>query len=187
MTATTTTTIRGVSIFSRQRTAAADVFDLALSREGIAIRRPGRVDQHMTWDRISEWDIAERPAGVVLTLRGGGSVTPLLVRGWTLDDLGTVIREAIAEATGPAAAAGAPVPTRAAAPPPIPAPAAVEPRTEPVVPRAARRRAARHPRRRSVWKPLVVIVLLGVVATAVALVLLQSAGIISWGFLGPTA
>jgi hypothetical protein len=33
----------------------------------------------------------------------------------------------------------------------------------------------------------VVIVLLGVLATAVALVLLQSAGIISWGFLGPTA
>ena len=100
MTATTTTTIRGVSIFSRQRTAAADVFDLALSPEGIAIRRPGRVDQHMTWDRISEWDIAERPAGVVLTLRGGGSVTPLLVRGWTLDDLGTVIREAIADSDG---------------------------------------------------------------------------------------
>ena len=32
-----------------------------------------------------------------------------------------------------------------------------------------------------------VIVLLGVLATAVALVLLQSAGIISWGFLGPAA
>ena len=56
----------------------------------------------------------------------------------------------------------------------------------PVVPRAAHRRAARRSWR-SVWKPLVVIVLLGVLATAVALVLLQSAGIISWGFLGPAA
>ena len=110
-----------------------------------------------------------------------------MVKGWTLDDLGTVIREAAAEATGPAAAAGAPVPTRAAATPSLPAPAAVVPLAVPVVPRAARRRAARRPRRRSVWKPLVVIVLLGVLATAVALVLLQSAGIISWGFLGPTA
>ena len=31
------------------------------------------------------------------------------------------------------------------------------------------------------------VVLLGVLATAVALVLLQSAGVISWGFLGPVA
>ena len=65
-------------------------------------------------------------------------------------------------------------------------PKSVLPEAVPVVPRAARRRATRRPRRR-VWKPLVVIVLLGVLATAVALVLLQSAGIISWGFLGPTA
>ena len=42
MTATTTTTIRGVSIFSRQRRRKADVFDIALSPEGIEIRRPGR-------------------------------------------------------------------------------------------------------------------------------------------------
>jgi hypothetical protein len=184
--ATTTTTIRGVSIFSRQRTRPADVFDIALSREGIVIRRPGRVDQHMTWDRISDWEIAERPGGVVLTLRGGGSVTPLMVKGWTLDDLGTVMREAAPDTPGPATDAGAPVRTGAAATPAIiPAAAAVVPRPA-VVPRAARRRAARRPRAR-VWKPLVVIVLLGVLATAVALVLLQSAGIISWGFLGPTA
>ncbi len=187
MTATTTTTIRGVSIFSRQRTLPADVFDIALSREGIVIRRPGRVDQHMTWDRISEWELAERPGCVVLTLRGGGSVTPLMVKGWTLDDLGRVMRDAAADPTGPAADAGAPVPTGAAATPAIPASAAVVPQAVPIVPRTARRRAARRPRRRRVWKPVVVIVLLGVLATAVALVLLQSAGIISWGFLGPTA
>ena len=58
MTATTTTTIRGVSIFSRQRTRKADLFDIALSSEGIAIQRPGRSEQHMTWERISQWEIA---------------------------------------------------------------------------------------------------------------------------------
>jgi len=41
--------------------------------------------------------------------------------------------------------------------------------------------------RRVAWKPILTIVLLGLLATAVTLVLLQSAGIISWGFLGPTA
>ena len=52
MTASTTTTIRRVSIFSRQRKRKADVFDIALSTEGIVIQRPGRSEQHMTWDRI---------------------------------------------------------------------------------------------------------------------------------------
>ena len=37
------------------------------------------------------------------------------------------------------------------------------------------------------WKAVVTVVLLGLLATAVTLVLLQSAGVISWGFLGPTA
>ena len=82
VTASTTTTIRGVSIFSRQRKRNGDVFDIALSPEGIAIRRPGRAEQHMAWERISEWEIEERPGCVVLTLRGGGSVTPLMVKGW---------------------------------------------------------------------------------------------------------
>ena len=100
MTASTTTTIRGVSIFSRQRKRKADVFDIALSSEGIAIQRPGRSEQHMTWDRIAQWEIVERPGCVVLTLRGGGSVTPLLVNGWTLEDLETVMREATAGTDG---------------------------------------------------------------------------------------
>ena len=189
MTATTTTTIRGVSIFSRQRTHTTDVFDIALSPEGIVIRRPGRDDQHMTWDRISDWTIAEMPGCLVLTLRGGGSVTPLMVKGWTLDDLDTVMRAAAADSAAPPGAAppGAVLPEAAspeAASPEAASPEAASPEAVPVVPRTARRRAARRPRR-SVWRPLVVIVLLGVLATAVALVLLQSAGIISWGFLGP--
>ena len=37
------------------------------------------------------------------------------------------------------------------------------------------------------WKPILTAVLLGLVAFAVLVVLLQSAGIIDWGFLGPTA
>ena len=186
MTATTTTTIRGVSIFSRQRTRKTDVFDITLSPDGIVIRRPGRVDQHMTWDRITGWELAERQGCVVLTVRGDGSVTPLMVQGWTLDDLETVMREATVDTTGPAAAVGPEaVPTETVPPEAVPTETVPAP-TVPVLPRAARRRAGRRSWRR-VWKPLVVIVLLGILATAVALVLLQSAGIINWGFLGPTA
>jgi hypothetical protein len=176
VTATTTTTIRGVSIFSRQRKRKADVFDIALSTEGIAIQRPGRSDQHMAWDRIAQWEIQERPGCLVLTLRGGGSVTPLLVKGWTLEDLETVLREAT---TGRPGVAPAPAFE-------VPAPLAGARTEEPFVPRAARRRATRHPRR-GAWKVLVTIVLLGMLATAVTLVLLQSAGVIDWAFLGPVA
>jgi hypothetical protein len=190
VTASTTTTILGVSIFSRQRKRKADVFDIALSPEGIVIRRPGRADQHMSWERISQWEITERPGCVVLTLRGGGSVTPLMVKGWTPDDLETVMRQAAEGTAGPAASEDAPPPVPALEPEaasngaasPGDGPAG----TRPVRPRAARRPTGRRPRRGS-WKPIVTVVLLGVLATAVTLVLLQSAGIISWGFLGPTA
>ena len=188
MTASTTTTIRGVSIFTRQRKRNADVFDIALSPGGIAIRRPGRSEQHMTWERITQWELEERPGCVVLTLRGGGSVTPLVVKGWSLQDLETAMRDATEATTGPDVA---PDPVPAAAPPPAEAAEAPEPQPEPepargaVQPRAARRQAARP--RRSIWKAIVTIVLLGVLATAVVVVLLQSAGVISWSFLGPVA
>jgi hypothetical protein len=196
VTSSTTTTIQGVSIFSRQRKRKTDVFDIALSPEGIVIRRPGRSEQHMTWERISQWEIDERAGCIVLTLRGGGSVTPLMVKGWTLEDLETVMRDATEGASGPADVAGAPVASAAdeishAAPAAaiVPDAAALEAApvdTAPGHSRAARRRAARRPKR-GVWKPLVTIVLLGVLATAVAVVLLQSAGVISWSFLGPVA
>ena len=39
--------------------------------------------------------------------------------------------------------------------------------------------------RRTIWNAMFAIALLAVLATAVTLVLLQSAGIINWGFLGP--
>ena len=187
MTATTTTTIRGVSIFSRQRTRKADLFDIALSSEGIAIQRPGRSEQHMTWERISQWEIQERPGCVVLTLRGGGSVTPLMVKGWTLEDLETVMREATTGATDPPPAA-ATVTSEAARIRGRPHPRRSSPRRHPgaPVPRSARRHAAGPPRRNA-GRVFVTIVLLCALATAVTLVLLQSAGVISWSFLGPVA
>jgi len=191
VTASTTTTIRGVSIFSRQRKRKADVFDIALSPEGIVIRRPGRTEQHMTWERIARWELEERSDCIVLTLRGGGSVTPLMVKGWTLEDLKTVMRDATEGTAGTDPerdAAPAPVveealpPSEAvAAPPPQP-----QPVSEPAQPRAAPRHATRRPRP-NLWKSLVTLVLLGVLATAVVVVLLQSAGVISWSFLGPVA
>ena len=132
----------------------------------------------MTWDRVSRWDIEERTGCVVLTLRGDGAVTPLVVTGWTLDDLETVMRRR--EADVRARPPGRRRPARGGA-----------------AERGHRRRRCRRRRCPSpptppatpwrAWKPVVTVVLLGVLATAVALVLLQSAGIISWGFLGPTA
>jgi hypothetical protein len=186
VTASTTTTIRGVSILSRQRKGKgkADVFDIALSSKGIVIQRPGRNDQHMTWERVSQWEIEERPGCVVLTLRGGGSVTPLMVKGWTPEDLETVMREAAAASTS-----GRAVASPAVADDTAPGSERVEdkaPATSHVQPRVARRLAARRPPRRA-WKVLVTIVLLGALATAVTVVLLQSAGVISWSFLGPVA
>ena len=186
MTASTTTTIRGVSIFSRQGKPRADLFDIALSPEGIVVRRPGRADQHMSWERITQWEIAEGPGCVVLTLRGGGSVTPLMVKGWTAEDLETVMRHATEGIAGPAAPAPAPAVGPEAAPLGAASPGDEPADTDLAQAGAARRSAGRRPRRVA-WKPVVTVVLLGVLAMAVTLVLLQSAGIISWGFLGPTS
>jgi hypothetical protein len=189
--ASTSTTIRGVSIFSRQHKRKADVFDIALSSDGIVIQRPGRADQHMAWERIRQWDIEERPGCVVLTLRGGGSVTPLLVKGWTLEDLDTVMRQATdgpSDRTHPAAAVAATATATAAQPAPAAPPEKADPvqPATPVQPRSARRQAAQRPRR-SLRKGIVTAALLGVLAAAVVVVLLQSAGVISWSFLGPVA
>ena len=187
MTASTTTTIRGVSIFTRQRKRNPDVFDIALSPDGIVIRRPGRTEQHMTWERITQWDLEEQPDCIVLTLRGGGSVTPLMVKGWTLADLTTVMRNATEGTAEADAAANSAVPASAEGFSPSAEPAPPQSQTPPQPqPRASRRQAARRPRR-STWKALVTVVLLGVLATAVVVVLLQSAGVINWSFLGPVA
>jgi hypothetical protein len=255
VTATTTTTIQGVSVLSRQKKRNTDVFELALSDTGIEVRRPGRPVQQMSWNRVSEWEIEERKGYVLLTLRGRGATTPLIVPGWSLDDLEDLMRNvtsdamtyepegtgpvvgdtngnaqgngavptAVAETAAPAvqpkakpkpaqppaaktsaaapAAAAAAAAAAVAAPsrvpkapkaPKAPAPTRRQPRP-PAPSRAERRQQARKERTRQplalevTWKLVVTIALLGVAATAITLVLLQSAGVISWSFLGPVA
>ena len=87
----------------------------------------------MSWARISQWELEERPDCVLLILRGG-SVTPLMVKGWTLEDLETVMREA-AGARKHRQPLAAPVGSRSTTAPPV-------------QPRAARRQAALRPERR---------------------------------------
>ncbi len=161
----------------------------------------------MGWDRVSQWEIEERSGYVLLTLRGDGAVTPLVVRGWTLDDLEVVMRDvtagppqaepvpdapaaAVADAVAVAAAATtervvADSTGRAESAPEL---ADQPPRVAPARTRAERlgerRRAGRI---RVRWRAVVTVTLLCFLAAAVTLVLLQSAGIISWGILGPTA
>jgi hypothetical protein len=205
--ATTPTTIQGVSVLSGQEKRSHDVFELVLSRKGIEVHRPERPVQQMSWDRVSEWEIEERKGYLLLTLRGQGATTPLAVPGWTLDDLEVLMRDvtsgtapvpngpdpvvadgndrgtsaAVAVVATPAPSTSSPV---AAAPAPaFEAPAATAPT------RAERRkRTARGAwRRRLSWRAVVTVLLLGVLATAVIVVLLQSAGLIDWSFLGPVA
>ena len=210
---TSPTTIQGVSILSRQKKRGTDEFELVLSHEGIEVRRPERPAQLMSWDRVSEWEIEERKGYVLLTLRGQGATTPLVVPGWTLDDLEILMRDvtsgssadvpdgpepvvaqrnergtgaavAVVATAAPATPAPAtPSPVQAAPPPESDAPA-------PAVPtRAERRQTATRGawRRRFTWRTAVTVALLGVLAAAVILVLLQSAGVIDWSFLGPVA
>jgi hypothetical protein len=176
----------------------------------------------MSWDRVSEWEIEERKGYVLLTLRGHGAATPLVVPGWTLDDLELLMRDVTSSGTtnepkvpepvvvdgndGQTSAAVAvvakpasvetppppatPAPVDAAPPPASEAPASASDARTPALPTRAerRKRVAREARRRRLtWRAVVTVVLLGLLATAVILVLLQSAGIIDWSFLGPVA
>jgi len=199
VTATTTTTITGVSVLNGSRPRHKHAFDMELSRAGIEIRMPPGPPRHLSWDRVSEWEVTARRGGVLLTLRGAGAETPLMVPGWTVDDLQAAMRDAVDGSAG----------VTDAAPPAPPAPAAPAadsfwtPRARvsatpvadaaaeaPVPARADRRRQAGRAKRtekRSRWKVAAIAVLLVVLATAVTAVLLQSAGIIHWAFLGPTA
>jgi hypothetical protein len=231
VTATATTIIQGVSVLSRQKKRGADRFDLSLSPAGIEVRRPGRPVQQMSWDRVSEWEIEERKGDVLLTLRGRGATTPLVVPGWSLDDLEVLMREVTADATsydpnGPApivagadengametkrapapkaATKTAPPAPRAAPPTPLPAEATAAAATAgstpassaavtakpPAAPsRVAKRQQATRERRplQVPWKVVATVACLGVLTTAIILVLLQSAGVINWAFLGPVA
>lgn len=112
-------TLQGVTVLSRKKGTRRDAFELDLTPDGIAIRRPGQAPRHLAWDRVTEWEVEQRHDGVLLTLRGGGSVTPLVVPRWTVDDLDSVLREVTGAAPAPAAAA-APAPAPAPAPTPTP-------------------------------------------------------------------
>ncbi len=228
------TTISDVTILPKNRhQRRGDTFDITLSPDGIEIIRPGRRQQHLSWDRISRWEIAEHVGYVVLTLRGDGAVTPLVVKGWTLDDLEIVMRDVTSGVAGsipvrdmppsssglvtagPAAEVAEVAEVAAAevalaevavaevaavevavaeeavvnsdmpiAAPPVDPPA----RSRRPESRVARRRRLQQKRRRARfgWKAAVTVILLCALAAAVAIVLLQSAGAISWGFLGPS-
>jgi hypothetical protein len=196
MTVTAPTTIAGVSVLAKGK-PSGDPFDMAISHECIEIRRTGQRPRRMSWDRVSEWELEERADHVVLTFRGEGAATPLLVTGWSVEDLEVLLRTvtsgtdaghngAIAVAGAVETATATETETQTAAPAaPVSDPVADVVETPAVESRRQRRRRTRRPRVSG--KAVLTVALLLVLATAVTLVLLQSAGIIDWGFLGPTA
>jgi hypothetical protein len=93
-------TLKGVTLATKGRRRGGDVFDVVLAPSGIEIHRPHQPVRHMGWERITEWEIVSRRGGVRLVLRGGGSVTPMVVPGWQVDDLDAALRVV----TGPDAA-----------------------------------------------------------------------------------
>lgn|GEM_PF-1540738 len=175
MATTASTTIAGVSVLTGDE-RSSHLFDLALSADGIEIRRADQPPRRMSWTRVSAWDVERRRDDVVLTLRGDGATTPLRITGWSADDLEALVRSLTSRTTAaPEAVAGAPGRDD-------------DPVAESAAPAASRQERRRHARRRRVGgKAVLTVVLLLALATAVTLVLLQSAGVIDWGFLGPTA
>jgi hypothetical protein len=195
---TTSTTIAGVSVLDRAGEPAGRPFDLGVSSEGIEIRRPGQPARHMSWSRVTEWELEEHDDDVLLTLRGHGAVTPLRITGWSAGDLEALMRTVTSDTVEAPDDADVTVAHQpgAGSPAPAPAPAAGmtsafatdSPETEGgVAPPASRQERRRRRRTRVGAKAVLAIGLLVLLAGAVALVLLQSAGVIHWGFLGPTA
>ena len=81
------TTLRGVTLLTKSRRKGDDAFDISISPNGIEILRPDEEARLLEWDRVSTWEIEQRTRNVLLILRGGGSVTPLLIPGWNVHDL----------------------------------------------------------------------------------------------------
>jgi hypothetical protein len=169
-----------VSLATDGRLLDGDPFDIALSHDGLEIRRPGRETRRLTWDRVSEWEVQDRRGGVLLTLRGRGAVTTLVVAGWTVDELEAALRDT----TAPSSTEDLPVPSRAPAPAATGAPA---PGAGPNQETRRARRARQGGRRFTSWKVVVTVTLLAALVTAITLVLLQSAGVIHLSILGPSA
>jgi hypothetical protein len=207
----TPTTISGVSLITplvtREGAPAPEVFEIVLSAAGIDFRRTERPHARLSWDRVSEWEIEEREGDVLLTLQQGDAATPLLIPGWSATDLAAMLRQLTEP---PAQAKAAATPVRAKNPVRAKKPAETIAGDDPgaQTPDAARsgvadllgaapgaeaeteeepaaRDTSRRARRHVSWKAVLAVALLGVLATAVAIVLLQSAGVINWSFLGP--
>jgi hypothetical protein len=188
MTVTAPTTIAGVSVLA-EGGPSGDPFDIAISHECIEIRRIGQPPRRMSWDRVREWELEERADHVVLTFRGEGATTPLLITGWSAEELEVLLRTVTSGGDGDAPVVAAVV---MAAPATASASAIAAPASDPVAevepPQVETRRQRRRTRRLRVrGKAVLTVALLLVLAAAVTVVLLQSAGIIDWGFLGPTA
>lgn len=186
-----TTTIQGVSLLTEGHTEPGDVFDVGLSPDGIEVRRRGRVARQMSWDQVSEWRIEKRRRGVLLTLRSrSSSIIRLVIPSWTSQDLDAVLRNVTAPTTKPDTMPeddSAPAMAAAERADRTRAPDDTSATTSTTRAPAHTRRGLKRAGRRITWKAVGTIVLLAVLATAVTLVLLQSAGIIHWGLLGPTA
>ena len=132
----------------------------------------------------------------MLTLQGDGAATPLLIPGWSAADLGALLSRLSEQQAGPPTRdqvrAGRPNAGAGAGTQGTQSPGVVE-----LLGSAAKAGGddekdavaakGRGSRRLVPWKAVVTIVLLGVLATAVTIVLLQSAGVISWNVLGPTS
>jgi hypothetical protein len=97
------TTLPGVTLFTRSRAKKNDVFDITISPRGIEIHRPEQEVRLLEWDRVATWEIEQRNRSALLVLRGGGSVTPLLIPGWRVDDLDQLLREMTAHLAPPVA------------------------------------------------------------------------------------
>jgi hypothetical protein len=148
----------------------------------------------MSWSRVTEWELEEHDDDVLLTLRGHGAVTPLRITGWSAGDLEALMRTVTSDTVEAPDDADVTVAHQPGAGSPAPAAgmtsafATDSPETEGgVAPPASRQERRRRRRTRVGAKAVLAIGLLVLLAGAVALVLLQSAGVIHWGFLGPTA
>jgi hypothetical protein len=86
-------TLHGVTLFTKERGRTDDVFDIAIGPEGIQILRPDQEVRLLEWSRVATWEIEQRRKRVLLILRGGGSVTPLMIPGWKVDDLDQVLQD----------------------------------------------------------------------------------------------
>ena len=134
----------------------------------------------------------EAPGRGAADLARRGATTPLVVPGWTLADLEVVMRATAGNGAAAAPTARALEPVADAFTPATLAAVADDPAIPTVPGQGAEsslgaRRWRFQRRSATTWKSVVTVVLLAFLAAAVTLVLLQSAGIISWGFLGPTA